>query len=84
MKVSPIDLDRLIFAIAPIDTAETRVTYRTLQKNPRAAVKDIDMRYRWDLYWAATALGFAFSKDTYLDAHIDTALRRAVPPLSEG
>ena len=46
--------------------------------------KDANVRYRWDLYWAATALGFAFSKDTYLDAHIDTALRRAVPPLSEG
>lgn len=82
MKVSPIDLDRLIFAIAPIDTVEARVTYRNLYSE--LIVKDINARYRWDLYWAATARGFAFSKDTYLDAHIDTALRRAVPPLSEG
>lgn len=83
MKVSPIDLDRLIFAIAPLDTKGMRDSHRNSYAEGYLKCNDADMRYRWDLYWIAVHRGFSFSKDSYNDAHIDTALRRAVPPLSE-
>jgi hypothetical protein len=83
MKVSPKDLDNLIFAIAPLDTKDMRDSHRKSYAEGYLKCKDADMRYRWDLYWIAVHRGFSFSKDSYNDAHIDTALRRAVPPLSE-
>ena len=46
-------------------------------------VKDLDTRYRWDLYWMAGGLHGVLPDVThdYKDAHIDTALRRIVAPL---
>lgn len=83
MKVSSIDLDRLIFALAPIDTVELRDRFRAAVASGQIKViKDADMRYRWDLYHMAYGAGFRFAGD-YMTAHIDTALRRAVVPLSE-
>lgn len=56
---------------------------------PRAAaVKDLWKRYRWDLYWHATATanapwsGLRSRLAQYLsDDHIDTALRKIVEPI---
>lgn len=78
MKVSPKDLDNLIFALAPLDTLERRAKY-TSGDYPRAhTAKDLWKRYRWDLYWEC---GYELNNGKYLDDHIDTALRNAVPNL---
>jgi len=47
-----------------------------------AACKDLDKRFRWDLFWH-TASGRDYKRFDYLnDSHIDTALRRIVPALT--
>lgn len=83
MKVSAQDLDRLIFEIAPVDCDALRAKYMA-GDFPRGAgaVQDLDKRYRWDLYWHVFDRGFRFNGE-YNDSHIDTALRRAVPPITE-
>ena len=89
MKLTPVQVEAMRERIAPLDTAERRQAYRE-GRFPRAeAVKDLDMRYRWDLYHAArvadvfhTGIG---GEDAGLpDAHIDTGLRRIVPALGQG
>ena len=79
MKISADTLSALTELIAPYDTPEKRARY--LAGNfPRAAeTKDINVRYRWDLFWAAKARELITSEHT--TAHIDTALRRIVLPL---
>ena len=86
MKVTAEHLANLAQAIEPLDTPERRTAYRN-GDFPRAEhVKDLDKRYRWDLFWAAwDAAGQ--SPDflaQYSDSHIDTALRRIVPVLGDG
>lgn len=86
MKITAEHLANLAQAIEPLDTPERRTAYRS-GDFPRAdAVKDLDKRYRWDLFWAAwDAAGQ--SPDflaQYNDSHIDTALRRIVPVLGDG
>lgn len=84
MRMSQRDFQALSAAIAPLDTAETRDLYRT--RSPRIPrielTKDIDVRYRWDLYWSVR--GYTLIHGDYLTSHIDTALRRIVAPLTEG
>lgn len=71
------------------DTPEHRDMYRQ-GKYPRAdRTKDVNMRYRWDIFWAAnstcrTRHGHTIHDtlpDDVNDAHVDTALRRIVAPL---
>lgn len=82
MRISATHLDTLRAAIEPLDTVTTRQTYAA-GGFPRAdMVRDLDERYRWDLYYAAGGwriLGDAMSD--YTDDHVDTALRRIVAPL---
>jgi hypothetical protein len=64
--------------------ADVRARY-VARDIPRGdAVQDIDKRYRWDLFHAATA-GTRMGSDLYAagyhDAHLDTALRSIVSPL---
>lgn len=80
--------------IIPLDTETVRESYRA-GRFPRAdAVKDLDMRYRWDLFYAAKCgelldgeragvivRGGVVSSGGVTSAHIDTALRRIVAPL---
>jgi hypothetical protein len=84
MKISPASFDALRAAIEPLDTPEVRELYLTGQFPRADRVKDLDVRYRWDLYWAARR---SFDVDLYaeglVDSHIDTALRRIVPNLTE-
>ncbi len=51
---------------------------------PRAhTVKNLNERYRWDLFWYATNRNKTFRSELrYLkDSHIDTALRNIVTPI---
>lgn len=89
MKVTPDQLTAVRQRLAPLDTAERRQAYRE-GRFPRAEkVRDLDMRYRWDLYHAARVRevldrNIGGEGADLTDAHIDTALRRIVPPLAEG
>ncbi len=81
MKVSPAHMAQLKDAVEAIDSPYWRNVYRT-GAFPRAdAVRDLDRRYRWDLYYAARGV-LDDSADGYTMAHLDTALRRIVPPLA--
>ena len=45
-------------------------------------VKDLNKRFRWDLFRASTTVSFRSALYDYLnDTHIDTALRRIVKPI---
>ena len=87
MKISKETVEAMRQRIAPLDTADTRSAYRE-GRFPRAdKVKDLDTRYRWDLYHAARAreallVDGKYPRDIISD-HIDTALRRIVQPLGQ-
>ena len=82
MKLDRDTLDRMRDAIAPLDTPQTRERYRA-GDFPRAdAVRDLDKRYRWDLFSAAGGYRTLPDDDDIIDAHIYTALRRIVPSLN--
>jgi hypothetical protein len=82
MKLDRDTLDRMRDAIAPLDTAERRQAYVS-GDFPRAdRVRDLDKRYRWDIYYAAGSYRLLPEDDSIVDAHIDTALRRIVPSLN--
>lgn len=79
MKVTQEHFEILKAAVSPLDTEELRKRYLA-GDFPRAnLVQDLDMRYRWDLLWASGARP-TFGSDI-TSAHIDTALRKIVPPL---
>jgi hypothetical protein len=83
MKVDKDILKRWREAIAPLDTPELRARY-IARDIPRAhTVKDIDVRYKFDLLWATVNSGGLTYRDLdgYNDAHILTALGRIVPKL---
>lgn len=84
MKVSTADLTTLRAAVEPLDTAERRAQYATGRFPRSELVKDLDRRYRWDLYWLAVRQGASLPDSThgYNDAHIDTALRTIVAPIA--
>jgi hypothetical protein len=76
---------QLAAAIAPLDTVERRAQYLAGDFDRADRVKDLDKRYRWDLYWLvrptlATALTDVLGWSN--DACLDTALRRCVKPLA--
>lgn len=89
MKITTAEITTLREAIAPLDTEARREAYRN-GDFPRAdAVKDLDQRYRWDLFWAAfnvpnMDVRAILATGKYNDAHIDTALRSIVPSISQG
>lgn len=75
--------ERLVDAVAPLDTPEHRERYLA-GDFPRAdAVKDLDKRYRWDLFWAGGNNEWIMQAyhDGLDDTHVDSALRSIVPPL---
>lgn len=75
--------DHIARAIRPHDSYKRREMYRTGQFPRADVVKDLDKRYRWDLFWTVFSdLQVDFS--TYNDNHIDTALRSIVAPLEGG
>jgi hypothetical protein len=86
MKMPKELYERLEAAIAPLNTEHNRQMYRE-GKFPRAElVKDLDKRYRWDLFWASQRNDRVYyyvdvDGRSLNDTHIDTALRRIVAPL---
>ena len=71
--------------VAPYDNEANRTRYRN-RDIPRAdAVKDINKRYRWDIWYAVTRRNREFfdavQEVNPSDSHIDTLLRSVVPTL---
>ncbi|WNO06023.1 hypothetical protein [Rhodoferax mekongensis] len=83
MKIKPEHLDTLRQHIAALDTPERREQYRKGDFPRAEAVKDLNKRYRWDLFNAAVPAKWVCDvlyKYSH-DEHIDTALRNIVKPL---
>lgn len=83
MKVTPEHFEILKSAIEAVDLEEYREKYRNGDIRNADAVKDINKRYRWDLYYfAARQVGsLPDSTNGYNMDHIDTALRKIVKEL---
>jgi hypothetical protein len=83
MKVIPEHQAVLYRIITVLDTPERRDDYRNGRFDRADRVKDLDKRYRWDLFWQAwrTNHNVSLHLQGYNDAHIDTALRSMVPTL---
>jgi len=79
MKISKPERDRLRDAIVPHDTDYARNQYRNLNIPRSEAVHDINVRYRWDLFYHVR--GYKLLDGEYQATHIDTVLRRIVPVL---
>lgn len=80
-KIQGEDLQKLRDAIAPLDSTEIREAYRTGAFPRSELVKDLNVRYRWDLFWAVKGYQLFGHGHDYTSAHIDTALRGIVPAL---
>lgn len=80
MKMNSAHFDKLASLIATVDTAEAREAYRNGQFPRSDRVNNLDMRYRWDMFWACGPHDYMLDGD-YKDSHIDTALRKLVQPL---
>lgn len=80
LRVAPQHVEAIRAKVSALDTPERRQKYLT-GDFPRAdRVKDLDMRYRWDLLHEAKAHpGYDGGIN---DTHVDSALKRAVPPLA--
>lgn len=77
MRMSAADFEALKALITKHDTAERRARYKA-GAYPRAHLtKDLNVRYRWDLYYYADAR--VSHSDDLKTAHIDTALKIIVP-----
>lgn len=83
MKFSPDLVEALAARVRVHDTAERREFYLS-GRFPRAGVvRDLDRRYRWDLFYLAAPWDVIDAvADDVADAHIDTVLRRVVPSLT--
>lgn len=83
MKMTPEHCQLIKDAIVPMDTAERRQRYVRGDYPNAAKTKDLDKRYRWDLFCQMPKpSGFVQSLYDYMnDDHIDTALRGIVPVL---
>lgn len=83
MRVSKETLDRWRVAVASLDTPYLREQYQARKIARAHTVKDIDVRYAHDLFWAAVDYGHITYEELrgYNDAHIATALRNIVPKL---
>ena len=89
LKIKPEDLQKLQSAVSPLDTPERRERYRTGQFPNAERVRDLNMRYRWDLLNASglkigDGVGIQGDLNLYqylTDEHIDSALRSFVQPV---
>lgn len=80
MRVTPEQLEAMRQRIARLDTEPIRQAYRDGMFPRAGLVKDLDKRYRWDLFYASKASEVTRDSDLTM-AHIDTALRKIVAPL---
>jgi hypothetical protein len=83
MKASPALVARLEAWIEPYDTPAARQGYLDGDFPRSDKVDDLDTRYRWDLFYGTEAWYCIHQSDgVLLDAHIDTVLRKIIPPLA--
>ena len=86
MKIKPEHLAKLEALIEPFDTLQRRTQYLKGAFHNADKVKDLNKRYRWDLFWDATA-GTHHNElrnqmwEYMNDTHIDTALKSIVKDL---
>ncbi len=78
MKMTLKDFSELKAVVSDQDTPKRREDYRTGNFVNAPRVNDLDKRYRWDLFYDSFMESLTLH---YSDAHIDTALRRIVPPI---
>ena len=86
MKIKPEHFEYLKQRIKPLDSEERRNMYKS---SIFPASTDVEKRYRWDLLWISKikigdGVGMKGDIDLYAymnDSHIDTALKKIVPPL---
>lgn len=84
MKMTPDHFRRLKDAIEPLDTKERRKKYLTGDFPRSHSTKNLALRYRWDLFWESRHPNvYIWPVGTYIDAHVDTALRRIIPELTK-
>ena len=84
MKISKEVVEKYREYISEFDTEAVRESYRT-GKYPRSEhTKDVNRRYRWDLFWCVNDTYKVYNdliEDDFNDSHIDTMLRNIVSPL---
>ena len=83
MKMKSEHYQALKTAIAAVLEAypELPDRYRNGQYPNADRTKDLNRRFRWDLFWAAKHRFNIDVWDYLNDSHLDTALRRIVPEL---
>lgn len=81
MKISKETFAQLTDAIQPIDTEVCRARYRAGEFPRASETKDINKRYRWDLFYFIRGFEILDGQSDITTEHIDTALRRIVPSL---
>ena len=80
MKMKLEHFAQLETSIKSLDSEERRRFYKEGRHANADKVKDLDKRYRWDLFYIASLP--VQELYAYLnDDHIDTALRKLVKPL---
>lgn len=81
-KIKGMDLEILTNTVQSFDTEAMREIYRARDFPRSAAVKDLNKRYRWDLFYLACRVGLRQKLEgDYFDDHIYTALKSAIPDL---
>ena len=83
LKIKPEHFQYIKDKIAEQDTQARREQYRSRNFKNADKVKDLDKRYRWDLFCYAVPVKFVCDVlYKYLDDnHLDSALRQIVPEL---
>ena len=82
MLITPQHFAELKKFIVAHDTEYRRQQYKSGEFPRSNLVKDLNKRYRWDLYWATVPSSLVNELYKYVnDEHIDTALRNIIPPL---
>jgi hypothetical protein len=86
MKASPEFRTALDAAIAPYDIEENRARYRAGDFPRSERTKDLNKRYRWDLFWMAStndnrSLSELARIEDLNDDHIDTVLKSLIASL---
>ena len=89
MKITTEDFNKLKEAIEKVDTPENRQLYISGKFSRSDNVKDLNLRYRWDMLHLCKlrigdGIGTKGDLDLYSymnDTHVDTALKAIIKPL---
>jgi hypothetical protein len=83
--MKPEHFARLEALVKPWDVQQCRDKYRRLDFPRADRCKDLNQRYRWDLVWMIQPEDrnqlFKELHEYLNDDHVDTALKKIVPPL---